>query len=158
MTYKQNRKIKVYILIIITIFILLNNFQLIFNTRNIFKNSQENGRLFIFLQKKPKTEDKPKIKLGLQGFLGERTKFLAFKTKYKEENRTISTSRELCLSDKAIFIGKRLINLSFNVLEILLVSVKKWYFDLKKHLLIFRKLFLWVLEKEIFPRGRPLAR
>ena len=158
MTYKKNRKIKVYILILILLFILSNNFQLIFNTRNLFKNTQENKKVFIFLDKIKKTEDKPNIKVLSQGFLSEITSFLVILDKYKEKNRTISTSRGLRLFDKAFFIVKRLINLSFDVLKIFLVSVKKWYFDFKMSLLSCRELFLWLLEEEIFPRGRPLAK
>ena len=63
MTYKKNRKIKVYILIIIIIFILSNNFQIIFNTRNIFKKPLKNNKMIFFEEKKNKNEDKTKIGL-----------------------------------------------------------------------------------------------
>ena len=158
MTYKQIRKIKVYILIIIIIFILLNNFQLILNTRNIFQNTLENRKIALFLQKNTKKEEKPNIKLVPQEFLAEKEQFFKNILKYKEKNRTISTSRVLSLFDKFFFIVKRLINHCFVLLKICLVSVKSWYFDFENCVFTFRKAFLWLLEEAIFPRGRPLAK
>ena len=60
-------------------------------------------------------------------------------------------------SDKSIFIVKRLINQFLTISDLILVSVKKWCFTCKKQIFIFRNYFLWILEKEFFPRGRPLA-
>jgi competence protein ComEC len=136
----------------------MNNFQLILNTRNIFKIGLESRKILLFLEKQAKTEEKPKENLVKQAEDGSNSLFLAFITKYSKENQTISTSSSSSAIDKLFLYVKGLMSGPISLFKLMENSVKNWVFLSKKGVFTFRSFFLECLERGVFPRGRPLAK
>lgn len=157
MTYSNFRKIQIYILISIALFIFNKNFHLIFKTRNINELAQKKPQDLFLLVKKAENEanTKPTAKFaclkpssgGLDAHLGQ----------YIKDKQSKSFSNQSLVTDKGILWLKSLIDRSICFFEYILDSVKDRYLSSQNSLSKMRDLFLERLEGLIGPRGRPLA-
>ena len=161
MTYKNIRKIQVYILILISYFIFIDNFQLIFKTRNILETDHKNLSNVVFVLNIPQNEQKTKqVPLLPISFSSSEQNWQQNnqKDQYIKDKHTISFSRFKELIDKLNFWLKRLINGFFNLLEKLYVSVKYRFLQSQKSLALKRQFYLKRLEGLIGTRGLPLVK
>ncbi len=158
MTYKNLRKIQVYILISLGSLIFTKNFQVIFTTRNISETYRPKLPGVIFLVKKPKTEANAN-----KGGLTADTKptseaFLTKNDEYIKDKQSKSLSRATASTDKIIFLLKRLINRSIYLLHKTYNSVEYRYLLGQKALEHKRNDSLEKLEETVGARGIPLVK
>lgn len=157
MTYSNFRKIQIYILISIALFIFNKNFHLIFKTRNITELAQKKPQDLFLLVKRAENEANPKLTAkfaclkpssgGLDAHLGQ----------YIKDKQSKSFSNQSSMTDKGILWLKSLIDRSICFFKYSLDSVKDRYLSSQNSLSKMRDLFLERLEGLIGPRGRPLA-
>ena len=157
MTYKHFRKIQLYILISLIVFIFTKNFQIILKTRSKIEPDQKWQIFTIFSKKNDKNETKPKESSVLTVFLPSRWSILSIQSNYIKEKQTKSSSSQLNGIDRAIFELKKLINGFIYLFNKAVVSVKYRYLLSQKQLSIQRETYLERLEGVIGARGRPLV-
>ncbi len=161
MTYKRIGKIKRWFLILFTIFILLQNFKLIFNTRKwpyllISTRKQEH-----FLSNKYKTKERAKIavfdvKLGQQ-----KSFFSCLLSQVDNCNiniQTRSVSRPYICLLKLMQGLKRLLKATKEFLASILFSLKYRFFYLENQVLIVREKLIWLLEENFSTREATLGK
>jgi len=158
MTYKHLRKIQVYILISLSIFIFTNNIQLIFKTRNIIKPDLFKLPKPVFLKKINKTELNTNSSSILTTFKPSTGVKEDNDNKYIRAKHKQSLSRLAKQIDRLFFEIKRLINTSIYLFKKAFVSVKYRYLLGRNHLEQQRQFYLESLEGLIGPRGLPLAK
>lgn len=158
MTYKNIKKIQVYILISLSCFIFTKNIQIIFKTRNISETYRPKLLGVIFLVKKTKNE----VKANTSGLATDAKPtngaFLQKNSEYIKGKHSESLSRARVLIDKLIFLSKGLINRSFYLLHRTYSSVEYRYLLGQKALEHKRSYSLKKLEELIGARGLPLVK
>ncbi len=157
MTYKQFKKIQVYILITLIYFIFTNNYQLIFKTRNRLTLDQNFLSQIVLSEKLVKNEGTPK-NTGQKWLLqpSELVEDL-FVGEYIKEKQSESVSRQVVLIDSSTFWLKRLIDELIKLERYFLISVKDRFNTSQKALLHWRNSFLESLEGSPDSRSAPLA-
>lgn len=158
MTYKHLRKIQVYILISLSIFIFTNNIQLIFKTRNIIKPDLFKLPKAVFLKKINKTELNTNYSSILTTFKPSTGVKEDNDNKYIRAKHKQSLSRLAKPTDRLFFEIKRLINTSIYLFKKAFVSVKYRYLLGLNHLEQARQSYLESLEGLIDSRGLPLVK
>ena len=157
MTYKNFRKIQVYILIAIAVFIFTKNFHLIFQTRNITELAQKKPLDLVFLVKNQENEGKTKLEADFSCFKPSDGSFWLDSREYIKDKQSKSFSRLSVLFDRGVLMVKSLIDSFICSLKFILVSVKHRYLLSQSSLSAERELFLKRLEGLVGSRGRPLA-
>lgn len=158
MTYKQIKKIQIYILILLIILILFNNFQLIFKTRNITETGQNFLSSVFFIEKLSKNETNTKKTFQKGLFKPSLSLEYTLEVKYIKEKLIKSLSGQSILIDKRKFLAKGLIDSYFNLINKILVSVKDRYLLGQSMIESKREYFLESLEGMVGARSAPLAK
>lgn len=157
MTYSNFRKIQIYILILIALFIFNKNFHLIFKTRNITELAQKMPQDLFLLVKRAENEEKTK-KAGQFTCLKPRNEAVEdYSGQYIKDKQSKSFSSLSVFIDKGILWIKSLIDKYICYLKINLDSVKYRYLVSQNLLSELRNVFLKRLEGLVGSRGRPLA-
>lgn len=157
MTYSNFRKIQIYILISIIVFIFNENFHLIFKTRNITELAQKMPSDLVFLLKKPQNETKTKLDAKSACFKPSEGVIGADLDQYIKAKQNKSFSSLSVEIDSGILWVKSLIDRFICSLKFISDSVKYRYLLGQNSLRSVRELFLKRLEGLVGSRGRPLA-
>lgn len=157
MTYSKNKKIKVYIFILLIILILSHISQIILNTQNIIQFSPKNGffsKIAVFSWKNEESTKKNSNfpqKMSKNAYLHEE------RTYYINENQ----SRIISSYHAVVAIGgkieKRLIACYKTLIDFFKVSVKNLVFLMKRATDGLKEFFLKKLERELVPRDASLV-
>lgn len=158
MTYKNLRKIQVYILILISILIFTKNIQLIFKTRNITKTDKIGLPELLFIKKSAKTEKNTKIPSILTYFESGAGVNTANSSKYITSKHKQSVSKLAKQTDRLFLIVKRLIDSSIYLFKNILASVKYRYLASRNYLERQRQFYLESLGGVVGSRGLPLVK